>query len=157
MHAGCKPMSCCCCIDCKLGGDCSPAQVELLSWKSTKDITDDGGVTKATLEEGRDWKKPSGRDEVLGGCPYTEALHCVRLAVLPCAQSRAVLCMQLDHSHLFCMCLTPSYQAAGCLRGSNMTLHAQHLQARLALAQMLQSMCLLGGVAPEGCFVCSAL
>ena len=41
-------------------------EVELLSWKSTKDITDDGGVSKAILEEGKDWKKPGALDEVLG-------------------------------------------------------------------------------------------
>ena len=72
-HACGRPESvgvCCCCMT-GAGRRCRLRcllQVELLSWKSTKDITDDGGVTKATLEEGRDWKKPSGQDEVLGGC-----------------------------------------------------------------------------------------
>lgn len=42
-------------------------EVELLHWKSTKDITDGkGGVLKTTLTEGTGYRTPSGKDEVLG-------------------------------------------------------------------------------------------
>ncbi len=43
-----------------------PAQVELLSWSSVKDIAGDGGVIKTVVAEGTDWQKPDDRDEVLG-------------------------------------------------------------------------------------------
>ena len=45
-------------------------EVELLHWKSTKDITEEGqgGVLKTTLVEGQGYRNPSGRDQVLGGC-----------------------------------------------------------------------------------------
>lgn len=39
-------------------------EVELLSWQSVKDISGDGGVIKTILQEGVDWSKPNGRDEV---------------------------------------------------------------------------------------------
>jgi FK506-binding protein 4/5 len=38
--------------------------VELLSWKSTKDIQGDGGVIKAVVTEGTGWKTPTDKDEV---------------------------------------------------------------------------------------------
>jgi FK506-binding protein 4/5 len=38
--------------------------VELLSWKSVKDIAGDGGVIKAVTVEGSGWKTPTDRDEV---------------------------------------------------------------------------------------------
>lgn len=38
--------------------------VELLSWKSVKDIAGDGGVIKAVSAEGTGWKTPTDRDEV---------------------------------------------------------------------------------------------
>ncbi len=41
-------------------------QVELLSWKSKKDILGDGGVIKTVVQEGKGWDKPKDRDEVLG-------------------------------------------------------------------------------------------
>ena len=44
----------------------SRLQVELLSWKSVKDISSDGGVIKTTLKEGDGWEKAKDRDEVLG-------------------------------------------------------------------------------------------
>ena len=37
-----------------------------MHWKGQQDITDDGGVAKAVVQEGKDWKKPNGQDEVLG-------------------------------------------------------------------------------------------
>ena len=39
-------------------------EVELLSWKSVKDIAGDGGVIKKTLQEGAGWDKPKNKDEV---------------------------------------------------------------------------------------------
>lgn len=38
--------------------------VELISWKSVKDISGDGGVIKKVLAEGSGYEKPSGKDEV---------------------------------------------------------------------------------------------
>jgi hypothetical protein len=43
-------------------------QVELLSWKSIKDIAGDGGVIKTIQTEGSGWTKPSDKDEALGTC-----------------------------------------------------------------------------------------
>ena len=44
-------------------------QVELLSWKSIKDIVGDGGVIKTIETEGKGWEKPRDKDEALGGSP----------------------------------------------------------------------------------------
>jgi hypothetical protein len=44
--------------------------VELLSWKSKKDILGDGGVMKTILQEGTGWDNPKDRDEVLGACVH---------------------------------------------------------------------------------------
>ena len=43
-------------------------QVELLSWKSIKDIAGDGGVIKTVETEGKGWEKPKDGDEALGEC-----------------------------------------------------------------------------------------
>ena len=51
------------------GGATLCFEVELLHWKGNKDITDDGGVSKAIVREGKGYKKPNGRDEVLGRAP----------------------------------------------------------------------------------------
>eukprot|EP00898_Chlorokybus_atmophyticus_P000263 jgi/Chlat1/1237/Chrsp115S00751 len=48
-------------------------EVELLSWKSVKDITKDGGVIKKILAEGTDHEKPKHNDEVL--VTYTAKLQ----------------------------------------------------------------------------------
>eukprot|EP00775_Hariotina_reticulata_P005268 gene5268-5503_t len=40
-------------------------EVELLSWKSVKDITGDGGVIKTILSEGQGWQNPKDADEVV--------------------------------------------------------------------------------------------
>ncbi|KAK9862962.1 hypothetical protein WJX84_007718 [Apatococcus fuscideae] len=40
-------------------------EVELMSWKSIKDISGDKGVIKTVVQEGEDWQKPSEQDEVL--------------------------------------------------------------------------------------------
>lgn len=40
-------------------------EVELLNWKSIKDISGDGGVIKKILKEGEDWDNPKDRDEVI--------------------------------------------------------------------------------------------
>ena len=58
------------------------AQVELLGWRSVKDISGDGGVIKTTTKEGSDWQKPNDRDEVLG--EYLLACHAI-LLILRCA------------------------------------------------------------------------
>ena len=39
-------------------------EVELLSWKSVKDIVGDGGVIKTVAREGSGWAKPMEADEV---------------------------------------------------------------------------------------------
>lgn len=56
---------------------CWPSlQVELLSWKSIKDIGGDGGVVKTVEKEGSGWTKPSDADEVLGAqTPSAAPLH----------------------------------------------------------------------------------
>lgn len=47
--------------------DCvSGAQVELLSWKSEKDISGDGGVQKTIITKGDGWEKAKDADEVTG-------------------------------------------------------------------------------------------
>jgi len=47
--------------------------VELLSWRSVKDLTGDGGVVKSITKEGDGFKKPKDRDEVLGARPPARA------------------------------------------------------------------------------------
>ena len=42
------------------------AQVELISWKSIKDIAGDGGIIKTIETEGKGWEKPTDKDEALG-------------------------------------------------------------------------------------------
>lgn len=39
-------------------------EIELLSWRSVKDLTGDGGVIKNAVSEGEGWESPSGQDEV---------------------------------------------------------------------------------------------
>ncbi|KAI8470001.1 MAG: hypothetical protein J3K34DRAFT_421882 [Monoraphidium minutum] len=46
------------------GGATLDFEVELLSWKSVKDIAGDGGVIKTVVEESSEWKRPSANDEV---------------------------------------------------------------------------------------------
>lgn len=41
-------------------------EVELLSWKSVKDIMGDGGITKTVVKEGEGWEHPKGKDEARG-------------------------------------------------------------------------------------------
>ena len=40
-------------------------EVELLSWKSSKDISGDGGVLKTVVHEGKGWENPRDEDEVV--------------------------------------------------------------------------------------------
>jgi hypothetical protein len=56
-------------LGCRLLG-----QVELLSWKSIKDIGGDGGVIKTVEKEGTGWSKPGDADEALGAPPWTSGL-----------------------------------------------------------------------------------
>jgi hypothetical protein len=42
------------------------SQVELLSWKSNKDLTGDGGIIKTTTREGEGWDHAKNKDEVVG-------------------------------------------------------------------------------------------
>jgi hypothetical protein len=44
----------------------APLQVELLSWKSNKDLTGDGGIIKTTVREGNGWEHAKNKDEVVG-------------------------------------------------------------------------------------------
>jgi hypothetical protein len=41
-------------------------QVELLSWKSNKDLNGDGGIIKTTTREGDGWEHAKDKDEVIG-------------------------------------------------------------------------------------------
>lgn len=41
-------------------------QVELLHWKSVRELTDDGGVIKKAVQEGTGWENPKDVDEVTG-------------------------------------------------------------------------------------------
>jgi hypothetical protein len=53
--------------------------VELLSWRSIKDVKGDGGIIKTVLLEGEGWKKPNDGDE-LTGLPFLSWVsHCVAL------------------------------------------------------------------------------
>lgn len=45
---------------------CFDLQVELLSWKSMKDLAGDGGVIKTVVTAGDGWDRPKNKDEVLG-------------------------------------------------------------------------------------------
>ena len=47
------------------GGATLDFEVELLSWKSVKDVAGDGGVVKTVVEESAEWKKPGDGDEVV--------------------------------------------------------------------------------------------
>ena len=62
-------------------------QVELLSWKSIKDIAGDGGVIKTIETEGKGWEKPRDKDEALGGssCFTTENLQAAAVYNRPAA------------------------------------------------------------------------
>ena len=58
-------------------------QVELLSWKSIKDMTGDGGVIKTIQAEGQGWAKPTDKDEALSALPSRHHT-CSRSACKPC-------------------------------------------------------------------------
>ena len=47
------------------GGATLDFEVELISWKSVKDISNDGGVIKTIVEESSEWKRPGDNDEVV--------------------------------------------------------------------------------------------
>lgn len=47
----------------------APLQVELLHWKSVKELTNDGGVIKKIKTEGSGWENPKDVDEVTGASP----------------------------------------------------------------------------------------
>ncbi len=64
--------------------------MELLGWRSVKDISGDGGVIKTTTKEGSDWQKPSDRDEVLG--EYLDTLLNLHSALYVCM---AIACAPL--------------------------------------------------------------
>lgn len=51
--------------------------MELISWKSVKDISGDGGVVKTVKQAGEGWEKPGKRDEVTGALT---PLSCVPIA-----------------------------------------------------------------------------
>jgi hypothetical protein len=57
-------------------------EVELLSWKSTKDLLGDGGVIKDSVQEGTGWDSPKEHDEILGMPPVFTCLPPVRVS--PC-------------------------------------------------------------------------
>lgn len=46
------------------GGATLVFEVELIDWKSVKDIAGDGGVIKTVVKEGSGWAKPQSQDEV---------------------------------------------------------------------------------------------
>ncbi len=49
--------------------------MELLSWKSIKDIAGDGGIIKTIETEGQGWEKPKDRDEALGNPAASLPIH----------------------------------------------------------------------------------
>ncbi len=51
-------------------------EVELIDWRSVKDIAGDGGVIKTIVKEGSGWAKPLPRDEVRVRCAV---LRCGRM------------------------------------------------------------------------------
>lgn len=46
------------------GGATLVFEVELMSWKSVKDIMGDGGIIKTIVKEGEGWAQPKDDDEV---------------------------------------------------------------------------------------------
>ena len=67
--------------------------MELLGWRSVKDISGDGGVIKTITKEGSDWQKPNDRDEVLGECLL--ACHTVMPRLrCPCVWQQHALCCE---------------------------------------------------------------
>ena len=55
--------------------------VELLSWKSVKDVTGDGGVIKRVAADGAGWKTPQARDEVTVAIKLVDAGDDARVLV----------------------------------------------------------------------------
>lgn len=54
--------------------------IELLSWCSVKDVTNDGGVIKKVIREGKSWETPKDEDEVTGDClPLTSSPQHIKL------------------------------------------------------------------------------
>ncbi len=58
-------------------------QVELISWKSIKDIAGDGGIIKTIEIEGKGWEKPKDRDEALGK-PHCTSFKLSTVCCNPC-------------------------------------------------------------------------
>lgn len=69
-------------------------EVELLGWKSVKDITKDGGVIKTTVKEGIDYENPNDQDEVTG-----EASSCILLEQL-CARPCDIVGLNSDFVYI---------------------------------------------------------
>ncbi|KAK4538111.1 hypothetical protein CDCA_CDCA16G4136 [Cyanidium caldarium] len=65
-------------------------EIELLSWKSVRDLFQDGGVIRKTIDEGSGWEHPRDGDELLvhyqlvavGGQPVPEATPITRTYVM---------------------------------------------------------------------------
>lgn len=57
--------------------------MELISWKSVKDISGDGGVVKTVKQAGEGWEKPGKRDEVTGALtPFFQRAHRCRISLV---------------------------------------------------------------------------
>lgn len=58
-------------------------EVELLSWKSIKDIMGDGSIMKTVVKEGEGWEHPKDKDEAKGEnvCVACDAAHAILAAV----------------------------------------------------------------------------
>lgn len=55
--------------------------VELLTWKSVKDVAGDGGVIKSVVADGSGWKTPQARDEVTVAIKLVDAGDDTRVVV----------------------------------------------------------------------------
>ena len=85
--------------------------MELLGWRSVKDISGDGGVIKTITKEGSEWQKPNDRDEVLGAYRRVCYANMPRLLACVCDSCGAAV-----HAALRCLCdgVSGAAQAGAC-------------------------------------------
>ena len=98
-------------------------QVELLSWKSNKDLTGDGGIIKTTVREGNGWDHAKNKDEVVGehshwpGVCTNSAVHC---AALQPASQHFTLQSAWEDSTLVRPCAAPPYSKPAAYAANSM-------------------------------------
>ena len=96
----------CCCPSvasssfvCHVGNRNSPTsmlthlQVELLSWKSNKDLTGNGGIIKTTTREGEGWDHAKNRDEAVGEHRHRPGACVLCCGAPPCSAAAPRCCM----------------------------------------------------------------